>query len=160
MLAAETLVVIYVTLDAVFTPIFRPIIRWTANLRFVIRLQESVAELPPYAILTLLAVPFALAEPAKLYALVLFATGRETTGAIVMVLAYLVSLLVVERIYNAGKAKLRTIAWFAKLLDWLFLFRDQILAWARSTPVWVFAGKVKQRARDAIRDLRVRFGLG
>lgn len=160
LLAAEALVVVYVTLDAVFTPIFRPIMRWTARLRLVIRLQESVARLSPYAILALLALPFAIAEPAKVYALFLIGMGHLTSGVVVMVLAYLVSLLVVERIYQAGRAKLRTIAWFAKLLDWLFLFRDHLLAWARSTQVWIFAGKVKQRARGMIKRLRLRFGLG
>jgi hypothetical protein len=159
LLAAETLVVIYVALDAVFTPIFRPLIRWTAKLRLVIRLQEIVARLPPYGILALLTLPFAVAEPAKVYALFLMGTGHLKTGVIVMAAAYLVSLLVVERIYQAGRSKLRTIGWFAKLLDWLVLFRDQLLAWARATPAWIFASKLKQRARGVVRSLRLRLGL-
>ncbi|HEY8031281.1 MAG TPA: hypothetical protein VIF02_02595, partial [Methylocella sp.] len=63
---AKAVVVLYVVLDGIITPVVRPLVGWVARLRFVIRLQDIVAALPPYAILVLLAVPFAFAEPAKI----------------------------------------------------------------------------------------------
>jgi len=125
----EGVVVVYVILDGIVTPIFRPLLRWVSRLRFVIRLQDIVAALPPYAILVLLAVPLAFAEPAKIYALVLMGEGHFASGLAMMGLAYLVSLVVAERIYAAGREKLRTITWFAKLMDWLIGNRDRLLAW-------------------------------
>lgn len=160
LLAAEALIIFYLTLDALVAPVFRPLIRWLAKLRFVIRLEDLVADLPPYGILTLLAIPFALAEPAKVYALFLFATGHEMMGIVIFVLAYFVSFVVVERIYSAGRAKLRTIGWFAKLMDWLFAFRDHLLAWAKSTEAWAFFVRVKRRGAEVWRRWRLRFGLG
>jgi hypothetical protein len=51
LLAAKAVVVVYVILDGIVRPIFRPLLRWVSRLRFVIRLQDIVAALPPYAIL-------------------------------------------------------------------------------------------------------------
>ena len=160
LLPAKTVVVLYVVLDSIVTPVVRPLLGWVARLRFVIRLQDIVAALPPYAILVLLAVPFAFAEPAKIYALYLMTEGHFSTGLVTISMAYLVSLLVVERIYHAGRAKLKTIPWFAKLIDWLTGIRDRLLAWARATRVWAFSVKLKRTARALAAKLRLRFRAG
>lgn len=160
LLPANAVVVLYVVLNAIVTPVFRPLVRWVARLRFVIRLQDIVAALPPYAILGLLAVPFAFAEPAKFYALYLMTEGQFAAGLITISMAYLVSLLVVERIYHAGRAKLKTIPWFAKLMDWLTGISDRLLAWARATRIWAFSVKLKRNARALAAKLRLRFRAG
>ena len=160
LLAARAVVVLYVVLDGIVAPVFRPLIRWVARLWLVIRLQDIVAALPPYAILVLLAVPFAIAAAAKIYALYLMAEGYFTTGLVTMSMAYLVSLLIVERIYHAGQAKLKMIVWFAKLMAWLTGIRDRLLAWARATRVWAFSVKVKRNARALAAKLRLRFRAG
>ena len=159
LLVAKAVVVVYVILDGIVRPIFRPLLRWVSRLRFVIRLQDIVAALPPYAILVLLAVPLAFAEPAKIYALVLIGEGHFASGLAMMGLAYLVSLVVAERIYNAGRAKLRTIPWFAKLMDWLIGNRDRLLAWARTTWIWTFSIKFKRSVRELITNIRLRFSV-
>ena len=81
-------------------------------------------------------------------------------GVVLFVLAYFVTFVVVERIYAAGRDKLRTIGWFARLIDWLFNFRDRVLAWVRATQAWAFFNAVKRRAAEIIARLRLRFGLG
>ncbi|WOJ89950.1 hypothetical protein RZS28_01145 [Methylocapsa polymorpha] len=155
---AEAVVIVYVVLDGIITPIFRPVLRWTAQLRLILSLQDFVRRLPPYAILVFFLVPHAVIEPAKIYAVYLIGSGHPLIGLITLALTYLIGLVVVERIYNAGKEKLRTIAWFAKILDWLFDFRDRLIAWARSTEVWAFAVKTKRWAADVIRQARLRVG--
>lgn len=157
---AKAVVVVYVILDGIVSPVIRPLLRWVARLRFVIRLQDIVAELPPYAILVLLIVPLAFAEPAKIYALVLMGEGHFATGLATMAMAYLVSLVVVERIYHAGQAKLKTISWFAKLMDWLTGIRDRLMAWARASRFWAFSVQVKRTARVLVEKLRLRFRIG
>ena len=39
----------------------------------------------------------------------------------------------IERVYSAGRDKLRTIGWFARLMDWLIDFRDRVFAWVPAT---------------------------
>ena len=152
----KAVVVVYVILDVIVIPVFRPLLRWVSRLGFVLRLQDIVATFPPYAILVLLAVPFAFAEPAKIYALFLMSEGHFKTGLATIAMAYLVSLVVVERIYHAGQAKLRTISWFATLMDWLTGIRDRLLAWTRTTWIWTFSIEFKGAARELITKLRLR----
>ncbi|MDQ6702374.1 MAG: hypothetical protein M3Z96_04320 [Pseudomonadota bacterium] len=160
LLPAKAIVILYVVLDGIVSAVFRPLLRWVARVRFVIRLQNIIAALPPYAILVLLAVPFAFAEPAKIYALYLMTEGHFATGLVTISMAYLVSVLVVERIYHAGRAKLKTIPWFAKFMDWLTGIRDRLLAWARATRVWAYSVKLKRNARALAAKLRLRFRAG
>jgi hypothetical protein len=159
LLAAEGLIIFYLALDALVAPLFRPLLRWLAKLRLVLRFERLVADLPPYGILALLAIPFGLAELAKVYAVFLIATGLERTGWTIFILAYLVSFIFVERTYSAGKTKLRTIGWFARLMDWLAAFRDGLLEWVRSTQAFAFFARLKRGFADVIRRLRLRFGL-
>lgn len=159
-LAAEAVVVLYIVLDEIVAPLFRPLLKWLARLRFVIRLQYLVAALPPYLILGLLAFPLAFAEPAKIYALYLMSMGHFPGGIATMAAAYFVSLVIAERIYRAGREKLRTIVWFAKLVDWLTSIRSHLLAWARTTRVWAFSAKLKRHARAILAKLRLRLGTG
>jgi hypothetical protein len=156
LLPANAVVVLYVVLDGIVTPVFRPLNRWVARLRLVIRLQDIVAALPPYGILVLLAIPLAFAEPTKAYAMYLMIEGHFATGLVTMLMAYLVSIFIMERIYHAGRAKLKTIPWFAKLMDWLTGIRDRLFAWARATRIWAFSVKLKQNARTLVAKLRLR----
>lgn len=160
LLPAKAVVVVYLVLDGIVTPVVRPLLLWVARLRFVLRLQDIVASLPPYAILVLLAIPFAIAEPAKIYALYLMTEGQFSAGVVTISMAYFVSLIVVERIYNAGSAKLKSIPWFARLIDWLTGIRDRLLAWARATRIWAFSVKLKREARAFAAKLRLRIRAG
>ena len=83
------IIVLYVGLDAVIFPIFRPSSRWLSGQTFIHAAQRRVGRLPAYVILVVLALPFAIAEPAKLLALYLMATGRGFIGLLVLVGAYL-----------------------------------------------------------------------
>ncbi len=157
---AKAIVVLYLAIDAIFAPLFRPLFRWIVRIVDFMRLQDLIAAMPPYAILVSLAVPFGIAEPAKLIALYLIAAGHFKAGVIMTVLAHLLTLVVVERIYHAGRAKLWTIGWFAKLMEWLIGIRDRLLAWARSTKVWRFIQRVKRNAALLAQRLKRRFRTG
>jgi hypothetical protein len=169
--AAETLVAVYVVLDDVLTPVFRPLVRWLVGLPPIVRLQQLAADLPAYGVLALMAVPFVLGEPAKLYGILLIGSGRWLTGLVVLALAYLATIILVERVYSAGKHKLRTIGWFAFGMDWLLAIRDRVHEWARATTIWAAAKQLlenmraaypllKARAVEAIEWLRLRLRKG
>ena len=70
------------------------------------------SEANPYTSLFLLAVPLMLAEPLKLAAIFIFGSGHLLAGLIVMLSAYLVSALLVERLFKIVKPKLLTLSWF------------------------------------------------
>jgi hypothetical protein len=56
--------------------------------------------------------------------------------------------------------KLKTISWFAKLMDWLTGIRDRRLAWARATRVWALSVQFKRTARILVEKVRLRFRIG
>ena len=154
---AQAAVAVYFVLNEIAGFALRPLNRWLNSLAIVARLSAWIDGLPAYVVLFILLVPFAIAEPAKIFALYLMGTGHFVVGAALIVAAYLVSLLVVERLYRAGRAKLRTITWFAKLMDWLFALRDRFLAWARATAAWQKAQHMLERAKDWTLQLKRRF---
>lgn len=154
---AQIAVAVYLVLDSVSRALFRPISRWLAKLRLIIRLEELISGLPAYAVLGLLALPFAIAEPAKIFAIYLMSTGHVIIGLALLIAAYLVSVLVVDRIFQAGKVKLLTIPWFAKLWIWISDYKDRLLTWMKSTVAWKRMGEIKQEIRAFISKLRKRF---
>ena len=159
-LAADAIVVLYIVLDGIVAPVFGPLLRLVARLRLVIRLQDTVAALPAYAILVLVAVPMLIAEPAKLYALLLLSQGLFWAGIATITAAYVLSLIIAERIYHAGRAKLRTIFWFARLMDWVTSVRDRILAFFRASWIWAYSAKLKRRSKAIVVRFRLYFRIG
>jgi len=79
------------------------------------RLRGCVAQLGPYQSLALLLVPLILIEPLKVLALIIAGEGHWLTGTGVLVGAYAISLLFIERLFRIVKPKLMTLAWFANM---------------------------------------------
>lgn len=159
----RVLVAIVVVLDELARPIYRPVAAWFASLRLVRRAEAVIATLPPYAVLTVLAVPLIGVEPLKLLALIWLSQGRLLAGVILMGVAYAGSFLLVERIYDAGHAQLMKIRWVAIVMGAVTRIRQAVIGWARGTAVWAAAMAVFVRVKalrlavvDALRVLRAR----
>lgn len=147
LLVVQGLLSALILLDEIVRPLYRPIARWVAERRFVAQAEAAIARLPRLAILILLAVPFAIAEPLKLVGLILIAREQVGFGAIVLILAHLASFLIVERIYHAGREKLLTYRWLAWIMTLLDSLRTRMLAWLKASPVYALA----MQTRDAVR---------
>ena len=127
----KAVIALVVLVDEILRPIYRPLIdRIVAN-PFFRFLDRQVSALPRWAILIVFAVPFLVAEPLKLVAVILFAKGRVVLGATTFLLAQLLTFVLVERIYHAGRAKLLSYWWFAWVAGRVADVRDAILAFSR-----------------------------
>lgn len=124
----HALVAIILVADAFAKPIYKPIINWAANLQVMKTLEAQVQRIPRFAVLMLFAVPFAVAEPLKLYALLIMAGGHFMFGLFLLILSYLITFILVERIYHAGKEKLLTYAWFSWCMTHITYVRDKAIA--------------------------------
>jgi hypothetical protein len=147
MLVVQGLLSVLILLDEIVRPLYRPIADWVAQRRFVAQAEAAIAQLPRLAILALLAIPFAIAEPLKLVGLILIAREQVGLGAAVLILAHLASFLIVERIYHAGRDKLLTYRWLNWIMTLLDSLRTRMLAWLKASPVYAFA----MQTRDAVR---------
>lgn len=143
-------VLAYHVLERVFGPLLRPVWRWLGSFTTFRRIGGWIGRQPPYGVLAMLAVPFAIIEPAKYLAVIRGATGHLVEGTVLLVVAEILSLLVCERIFHAGYEPLMRIGWFRRLLGWVFGLRDRALGWARSRAAWRLAHEVWQRLRRAI----------
>ena len=108
---------IIVLLSEIVRPIYRPLVNWIAALPFIEHFSDFIAGLPRGVILVLFAVPFAIAEPLKFIAIILMTRGAFLPGLLIIIVAYLMSFVLVERIYHAGREKLLTYAWLKWIMD-------------------------------------------
>lgn len=151
----ESMLSLVILIDELLRPLYRPLLRAVASLGIVRRAEIFIARQSRLTILVLLAVPFAVAEPLKILALVLLATGKFWSGAVLLGLAHLASFLLVERIYHAGRAELRTYPWFAWTMDRLTGLRDAVLTRLRASAAYRGGRHVARRMRRWWR-LRIR----
>ena len=143
----------YAILDDLLFPLFRPLVRYLSGLRLFEALAGLIQRLPAYVVLAILAVPFVVIEPVKVFALWWLAVGHVVQGGVLLVFAHVLSILTLERLYHTGHAKLMTIGWFKRLMDWVTGIRDAVLARARATPAWQWAKKAGSDFRAWYRDL-------
>ena len=146
LLPFEAVMVVFIVLDEIARPLYRPLLRWTASLRLMHHLERWVAARHRLTILVLLAIPFIIVEPLKIVALLWIGRGAFISGIVLLALAYLAGFVFVERIYSAGKPKLLTIRWFAWAVGLLTSIRTALLDWTRQTAIW----KAARRARATV----------
>lgn len=158
LIPVDLVVAFVIVLDELVRPLYRPLLAWLGAFRLVARLEAAIGRLPPYGVLAMLAVPFAVAEPLKLFSLLLLARGAWLSGIVTMALGHLTSFVLVERVYQAGRAQLLTIPWFARCMEWLDRIRQVVVervkqtgAWRRA---WALARAVRERARSWLARIR------
>jgi hypothetical protein len=150
----RAVITVFVILDEFLRPLYRPLLRRLAELRIMRRLEESVATLPRPLVLLTLAIPFAIAEPLKLFGLLLFARGQFWAGLVVTACAHLISFVFVERIYHAGRDKLLSYRWFAWIMGQIVRVRDRVLGRVRATAAYALAMRTRDAARNWWRRMR------
>lgn len=106
-----------------------PLWRLLARLRLLAWLAAWVGGLGRWKVLAVLAAPLAIAEPLKMVGLYALATGHFGWGVALQAAGHGLSIILVERILDAGHAQLMTFGWFALLHGWFTRVRAAALAW-------------------------------
>lgn len=127
-----------------------PLWHWLAEIRLLERLSCWVMTLPPWGVVVAVSTPLALAEPLKAVGIYLMATGSPGLGFFLLALGYAVSLVLAERIMQAGRPQLMTYRWFAIGWAWFERFRAYVL----SLPIVRAAHRLAERLIDVSRALR------
>lgn len=148
-LAFRLVCAVLILLDELVRPLYRPLVERIVALRWVQAFEGWVGRLPPYVVLVLIAVPYVVVEPLKFLALLGIANGHAKVGTFAFLLANLVSFLVIERIFSAGRAQLMTLRPVAFLIDTVSAVRRAVVAALR-------LDALKRRVRALWRWLRLR----
>jgi hypothetical protein len=98
--------------------------RWKTTA--VLAARRYIRRLGPYQSLALMLLPILLVEPLKIVAMFVAGHGHWLTGTGMLVAAYGISLVVVERLFKVVKFKLTTMNWFADLWRWFTAVRDRV----------------------------------
>jgi hypothetical protein len=88
--------------------------------------RARIERLGPYQALALLFVPASVVEPMKLIAVAVAGDGHWITGTVMIVGAYALSLLLVERLFRIVKPNLLTLPWFANIWIRLSVLRGKV----------------------------------
>jgi hypothetical protein len=91
--------------------------------------RRRLSRLGPYTSLAIVLIPLAIVEPLKLIALVIAGEGHWLTGTAVLVGAYVVSVLIVERLFQLLKPNLMRLHWFRHAWSWWQGARRKALGW-------------------------------
>jgi hypothetical protein len=94
--------------------------------------RRAVDRLGPYQSLALLLIPLSIVEPLKLAAVAVAGHGHWLTGTGMIVVAYAVSLLLVERLFVMVKPKLLKLDWFARVWIRFVALRRRVVWGSRS----------------------------
>ena len=94
--------------------------------------RRAIDRLGPYQSLALLLVPLGIVEPLKLVAVAVAGKGHWVTGTGMVVAAYAVSILLVERLFEVVKPKLLTLDWFTKAWTRFVVLRRRVVRWFAS----------------------------
>ena len=158
--AGRAIILVYVGLDAIIFPMFRPSSRWLGGKLFVHAAQRRVGRLPAYVILVVIALPFAIAEPAKMLAVYLMASGSRLHRSIGSCRSIFHKPCYCGAALSWRRTKLLTIPWFKVVWQWLMSLRRSLLRRGRSTRIWASFVKNRDRIRRHAHFARFRRHLG
>ncbi len=98
-------------------------------MRLLRHLRRHIERLGPYPSLVLVGVPLAVVEPLKLATAFIAGSGHWIGGAVTLIVAYAVSILMVERLFKIVKPKLLTLRWFAAAWKLFVAARAKTFGW-------------------------------
>src|SRR3982074_1322623 len=91
--------------------------------------RRRLSRLGPYTPLALVWMRWAIVEPLKLVALVIAGEGHWLTGSAVLVVAYALSLLIIERLFRLLKPNLMRLHWVRRAWGCWQRARGKALGW-------------------------------
>lgn len=151
-LAFRLVCALVIILDELARPIYRPLLARLAAWKVMRAFERWIAARSVWTILALLLIPYATVEPLKFVGLLWIANGWAKGGTALLLFAYLVSFVLIERIFTAGRPKLMTLPWIAFIIDTANTVHARLTALLR-------LDEVKARLRRMVGRLRRRIAV-
>ena len=142
------LATVYFVVDGVFSYVTQPISAWIAKKKPFERARIWVTSMRPYPSLALFAVPVIILEPAKPLAGYLMGTGHFFAGAVTFIVAEVLKLTCVERLFHLNRTKLLSIPAFA----WGYRYWRHMMDVVESLEVWKASRRLAHRTRQIVRS--------
>lgn len=117
-------------------------------------LEHRISVLPPYPAMAMFLLPGILLLPVKLAALWFVAKGQAMLGVSVIVAAKIVGTALVARIFSLCRPTLLSVAWFARVYEWIIRVKTALYCRIKSSAPWQAAVRLKRRIADFLRPYR------
>ena len=131
-LAVLAIAIPYFLLDAIFATVAIPLSKWIGGHWAFARIHRWVLSLKPYPTLLLFLVPLIVLEPVKPVAAYLVARHHAALGLSMLVIAELLKLVFIERLFSVSRTKLLSIPAFA----WVYAKYSAAKECLMSTQAW------------------------
>ena len=138
--------VVYFLIDLVFLSVLRPLRRRLMTLRPMLRLRLWIEGLNRYVALLLLLIPWAILEPVKPLAVVIYVHHHRIWATWLIVGTELIKVTLFEQVFDMAKPQLLTFHWFA----WGYGHWQNALAYCKALPVYQWAAAVVRRLKAGI----------
>jgi hypothetical protein len=119
-----------------------------ARLPFLAWVERRIAALPPWAAVAVFAAPALALVPVKLLALFLIGKGQALLGVGVLLMAKVLGTALVARLFTLTQPSLMRLAWFARWYPRWKAWKDDVIAWVRSSALWRTAAAYKAQVRS------------
>lgn len=119
---------------------------------FLVRMQQWVERLSPYAALLIFLAPTLLLLPVKILALLSITHGHPTLGLAIIVSAKLLGTALVARIYALTRRSLLSLAWFRRTHDRVLAFKDRLIAQLHASAGWQQVQRLLATLRRSVRS--------
>ena len=140
---------LYFVVDAAFMYVAKPLADWIGERQIFNKLRSWILRLRPYSTLALFSVPLIVLEPAKPLAAYLVGMGHIVLGISTFVVAELLKLVLVERLFHVSRSKLMSIPAFA----WAYGRWRQTMNWLESTDAWTMVRRWIWKTNFLLRSL-------
>jgi hypothetical protein len=151
---ALVLAILYFLIDGIVLSLIRQPMAWLMHRPLVARLMAQIARLGPYATLALMLVPIVVLEPLKPVALYLLAKKHVLAGTTLLVVAEVLKVVIVERLFHLSRSKLMHIPAFARV----YHFAAGWLRYLEALPPWQFVMRRVEEIKAAARRMRAFMG--
>jgi hypothetical protein len=123
---------IYFVIDGLILAALRPLLKRILHLKLFRSIERWIESLSPYATLAVFLIPLILLEPVKPVSAYFIASGHFVSGSLALILAEVLKILIVERVFHVGRPKLMRIKAFARTYDVVVGW----LTWLQALPPW------------------------
>jgi hypothetical protein len=107
-----------------------------ARLPFLAWVERQIAALSPWAAVAVFAAPALALVPVKLLALFLISKGHALLGVGMLLVAKVLGTAMVARLFTLTQPALMRLTWFAHWYPRWKIWKDDVIAWARSSALW------------------------
>jgi hypothetical protein len=122
--------------------------------------ERQIQRLPPYGALMVFAMPSLLVLPLKLVSLWLIGSGRVLAAGALFLAAKVVGTALIARLFIVTQPQLMRIGWFKRAYDVVMPWKNNLVAWVRTTWGWRYGRLVKARIKHVagplVADIKAR----